>query len=117
MKFFIGTAGAAQTFLETGAEVINIKSFGDGKLLVLYKGGPTIAGEVREVIKEVEVIKEIEVEKIVQVDNPAHLEKVKVLESELAQCQESCVEKDARLKKLGVEIQKLKKAVAAYTAE
>ncbi len=85
MKFFIGTAGAAEEFIK-GVNVTNIKSFGDGKLLVIYEGEAESI-EVKEIIKEVEVIKEVvkevPVEKIVEVIDPKLIEENKALKTEV----------------------------------
>lgn len=69
MKIIVGTSGRINELLQgvPNAEFISAAPFGDGKVLVVVKG------EVGEVVKAGEII---EVIKEVQIDNPEQLEQI-----------------------------------------
>lgn len=110
MKFFIGSAGATQTFLKGIPEenINNIKSFGDGKLLVLYKGEYAPLGE--PIIQEKIIEKEVEVIKEVMVDNPEQAAIIDALTKENAALNKELEKLKAEIPKLKEKIKKLAEA-------
>lgn len=71
-------------YLANGAELVNSFITPTLQFVAILEGkdfsSELVAGEVKEVIKE--VIKKVEVEKIVEVDNPEHLKTIAALEKE-----------------------------------
>jgi septal ring factor EnvC (AmiA/AmiB activator) len=119
MRFKIGTAGAMEEFIK-GLNVLKIKAFGDGKLLIVYEGDQAsiTPGEIKEVqvdnpklLEEVENLKaELNADKVrafnFQKLNGEHLEEIKSLKAQLDACQKEC-------KSLKTKNEKLRKALEA----
>lgn len=112
MKIITGTSGRINELLKgvPNEEFISAAPFGDGKVLIVVKGEVAKAGEVVEIIKEVEIEVIKEVIKNVPFDNPELLDQIQTLQDALSDAlnAEEAAKKEAEDLKISLKTLKTK---------
>jgi hypothetical protein len=112
VKIITGTSGRINELLKgvPNEEFISAAPFGDGKVLIVVKGEVAKAGEVVEIIKEVEIEVIKEVIKNVPFDNPELLDQIQTLQDALSDAlnAEEAAKKEAEDLKISLKTLKTK---------